>query len=644
MKAVSGTRGLEISLEGVTLREIRCFASLDRSSPAELTVDSMTHTKDRITIDMSLEKRVRLTWTLQAEEQTVLMHVRAETLQEGIGALNTFAAEEALTLSIGGVGDAQTMLGETLFSPWWCRPTFPASLGEVEANTQMLLCRLPAAHLFLFPQVSDSFRADFSGQNGALALRLNPGLEGTACLEGYALALGVADDPFRAISQTYAACAHAGSMVTPCRSGRSELPGLDELGWCSWDAFYHDVSAHGVEDKLRELQDKQVPVGWILIDDGWSETRSERLVSFHEDREKFPEGLRAVAQAAHERYGVQRVGVWHAFTGYWKGVDSEGEIARTMPEALSATRSGYLLPGFSMGQAFAFYDAWHSYLQAQGIDFVKVDNQSSLIHFTRHNAPLRAVRDTHDALEKSVRLHFASPMINCMGMGSETVTSRRYSLIARSSDDFVPQVAGSFVKHIMQNGYNAVFQDGLTVCDFDMWWTMHPDAVAHGVLRAISGGPVYISDPVGKTDPAQLLPLLDDDGHVIRCDHAARPAPSCLYENVPEQSGVLRLTNCLGDGCVTALFNLTEQDRVWRFAREDTECAPDADYLAHLHFAGVYAPLDHMPEIRLPAGGVEIVNLYPVEQGACLVGDESKYIGIGLRRSRMEVRNIRCGK
>ena len=41
------------------------------------------------------------------------------------------------------------------------------------------------------------------------------------------------------------------------------------LGWCSWDAFYTDVSADLVTQKADELIEKDVPVRWMLIDDGW---------------------------------------------------------------------------------------------------------------------------------------------------------------------------------------------------------------------------------------------------------------------------------------------------------------------------------------------------------------------------------------
>eukprot|EP00878_Enallax_costatus_P037111 GHUV01041902.1.p1 GENE.GHUV01041902.1~~GHUV01041902.1.p1 ORF type:complete len:116 (-),score=1.40 GHUV01041902.1:323-670(-) len=41
------------------------------------------------------------------------------------------------------------------------------------------------------------------------------------------------------------------------------------LGWCTWDAFYHDVSARGVVGGLRSFESVGVTPRWIIIDDGW---------------------------------------------------------------------------------------------------------------------------------------------------------------------------------------------------------------------------------------------------------------------------------------------------------------------------------------------------------------------------------------
>ena len=46
-------------------------------------------------------------------------------------------------------------------------------------------------------------------------------------------------------------------------------PSLDTFGWCTWDAFYFDVSAQGISQGLSSLVTGGAPPQWLVIDDGW---------------------------------------------------------------------------------------------------------------------------------------------------------------------------------------------------------------------------------------------------------------------------------------------------------------------------------------------------------------------------------------
>lgn len=94
----------------------------------------------------------------------------------------------------------------------------------------------------------------------------------------------------------------------------------------------------------------------------------------------------------------------------------------------------------------------------------------------------------------------------------ENILSRPTSAISRNSDDFMPNKENGFVEHLLQNAYNSVYHDELYYCDWDMFWTKHEDAVKHSLLRAISGGPIYVSDQIGDTNPDVLKPLAYHNG------------------------------------------------------------------------------------------------------------------------------------
>ena len=55
------------------------------------------------------------------------------------------------------------------------------------------------------------------------------------------------------------------------------------LGWCSWDAFYKEVSEKGIRQKADEIAEKKIPFRWMLIDDGWMTSQDELLAGFVPD-------------------------------------------------------------------------------------------------------------------------------------------------------------------------------------------------------------------------------------------------------------------------------------------------------------------------------------------------------------------------
>lgn len=90
------------------------------------------------------------------------------------------------------------------------------------------------------------------------------------------------------------------------------------------------------------------------------------------------------------------------------------------------------------------------------------------------------------------------------------------------------------------------------------------DAVKHSLLRAISGGPVYVSDKIGDTSPEVLRPLIYKNGEILMMDHSAKPTEDCMFSN-PMETGVLKLQNTASWGADRkgggiAVYNLTDHE------------------------------------------------------------------------------------
>lgn len=544
-----------------------------------------------------------------------------------------FAAENALTLTLGDL-TPDALLGSRHDGPWWMYPTFTQDFAALAPKTQSLLVKKDALHYHMLPLCSGNFRAEFV--EGKLAI--TSGKSGLTALSGDFLAVSASTDPFTAVKNNYAWAHHIGAIAVPLIAERTYPELFEGFGWCTWDAFYKEVSSANIYAKLAEFKEKGIKIHWLIIDDGWMTTNGRTLSGF-EVNDHFPEGLKACIDRIKGEFGVEKVGVWHAFNGYWDGVDPESPLAGDLADCLFTAASGKLLPSLDPDTAFKFWDKWHTYLEDCGVDFLKVDNQSSNSGHLKETLPTaEGCRLAHAAIERSINKHFGGIVINCMGMDMENVLSRPFSAVSRNSDDFFPKRERGFIKHLVQNAYNAIWHNEIYHCDFDMWWSKHPSAIQSGVLRAISGSPIYVSDKIGESNAANIAPVVTGDGMLMRCDAAAKPTLDCLYTDCTKEGKLLKLWNRSGDAFAAAVFNVSDGDVTDTL---DYGTIPglvrDGDYIAYEYFTKKFTRVNWCQdeELTLPADGVAVYALYPVKKDGeaeyIELGDTAKYVPIAAK-------------
>ena len=82
-------------------------------------------------------------------------------------------------------------------------------------------------------------------------------------------------NPFEVINQAVKAVEK--HMQTFSHREKKRLPSfVDWFGWCTWDAFYTDVNAEGVEEGLKSLSEGGTPPRFLIIDDGWQQIESNK--------------------------------------------------------------------------------------------------------------------------------------------------------------------------------------------------------------------------------------------------------------------------------------------------------------------------------------------------------------------------------
>lgn len=79
--------------------------------------------------------------------------------------------------------------------------------------------------------------------------------------------------------------------------------------------------------------------------------------------------------------------------------------------------------------------------------------------------------------------------------------------------------------------YNSFWMGNFIHPDWDMFQSTHPCAEFHAASRAISGGPIYISDTVGNHNFPLLKQFVLPDGSILRCQYYALPTKDCLFED-----------------------------------------------------------------------------------------------------------------
>ena len=424
------------------------------------------------------------------------------------------------------------------------------------------------------------------------------------------------------------------------------------LGWCSWNTYYHEVTEQKVIDSVRSLRERDIPFGFVLVDDGWLSVKDNKLAGFDADASKFPRGMAGLARTLREEYRVPHVGVWHTFQGYWDGVNTNSDFASRGD--LFAGVGGKSLPDPRDGKGEGFYADWYSRLKSWGYDFVKVDGQSNIIKFTNGLLPLfDSGRGEQRNLQEAAAKNFADHapgdgerpsglnVINCMEMTLEHSFNWRLSNVARNSDDYSPDSPQNAKEHVYQNAYNAYWTSNFAYPDWDMFQSHDPSAEFHAAARAVSGGPVYFTDEPGKERPEILRRLAFSDGRLLMADEPAQVTRDLLLTDTSLEPVPLKVFSHVarpGYGAgVVAAFNVNKSARsVSGLLGGGDVDWPAGERAAASNLVAAYrrsdgrvlllSPDAPAPPIDLAEGGFDLFTLVPAERGAAVFGLLDKYL------------------
>lgn len=546
-------------------------------------------------------------------------------------------------------------------SPFWCSPFWGEHLSDLPEHTQELLIRqADGSYLCLLPVCDSVFKTEIRGHQGAtFDFVMSTNCTGvTECRDQLAFVCMEGENPLSLLRACAKAAAEQLGNGLRMRSEKPFPAVFESLGWCSWDAFQIRVSHAGLLDKAREFRKKDVPVRFAILDDMWADVPKLRTVPpdadfgkmvdvmhhspmrrFAGDPIRFPNGMDA-AIADLKAEGIRDVGIWFPTTGYWAGFDPNGEEFSRYRDSLIFTKTSVFCPDDAIAviapereKAGAMFDDFCARVKAWGGDFVKIDNQGFHSHY-RNFAPIgESARAIHGAIDVAAEKHFGGALINCMGMPSECLFNRK-SAVCRCSDDFMPESREWFTKNILQCAYNGLLQGQYYYNDWDMWWTDDGQAEKNSVCRAISGGPIYVSDKLGRTDPDILRPLCYRDGTILRPDESATPTADCLMQNSTTAGMPFKIRNRMGDCGVVAAFNIDAENRTVRGTVSPTDAGlPAGDYGYYEHFTGAWGLLragESLPVTLANNDAYRLWRFVPYNEGSVTVlGRLDLFMGVG---------------
>ncbi len=560
-----------------------------------------------------------------------------------------FSPDEALKVKLD-IGEITGFTAITLYSPFWCRPMFGTSVSEIPDKTQGLFYRRADGVCgFILPLCDGDYVTSLVGTSDGLFAVVRSNVGSLKECSTKILIAAEGNDPL-ALTE---ACTKEAAMILgqglKLREERDYPEIFEYLGWCSWDAMEIWVNEEELLQKCNELRDRKIPVRWAILDDMWAAVDWEKklprftdhsisfgvmhrstMQDYEADPERFPSGLAGCIEKMKE-YGL-KVGLWHPTCGYWIGLTPNGKAAAKLAGGTMEV-NGRILPDLSdEARALCYYDTMHSFFEECGADFLKVDNQSFLRAAYRDALPLgAAARELHKAVEASVDRHFGGALINCMGMASENMFNRKTSAISRCSDDFKPENREWFAHHIMQCAYNGLLQGQYCVNDWDMWWSDDAQAGKNSLLRAISGGPIYVSDRLERSIPAIFEPLCHADGRILRCDRSAIPSPDCIFRDPSKEKLPMKVVNTAGGTGYIAAFNLhTDGDAVsGSISSDDIPWLEGDRFILREYFSGEWQIIKAGEAVDFTlsdADDYRLWSLTPIKEGIAIIGDVTKFI------------------
>lgn len=526
-----------------------------------------------------------------------------------------------------------------------------------EGGMFLLLELKGAEYMAILPLCGEKAYSWFSPEDDHFYLKM--GTHGKAAVQGNVplLSWARAESPYRA-------CAAAWAQASKCEQingwmklrEKKKYPEIFRyLGWCSWEGYHKNITSDKLVAEFKGLQASTVPVRYFLVDDGHFDGNT---IAPHE--KKFPEGYRPLTELRSDD-GIRWVGMWYALLG------EAAAMPKNQPEAmkdvmmLAHNQRMVAKPDSASIETFLRY--MFDFSKRDDIDFVKVDFCGTLLPVyagTRQGMPLgpfpptteHAIDNpseatvTYSRLYQAVTAEMFNGLINCNWHVPHFIFHSGDSAVGRCSEDYKLGNKKKAKEHLYHS-YSAIPWLGqIAWGDHDMFHSS--DKVAGrmmAVSKAVSGGPVYLSDRYTQLVPDNIRPLCYENGLLPRPLAPASPLPEDLFGSMDEQRLYRVMAPLANNTAVFVLYNFYEEGKSQpvelegSITPEDYQSAPgmiqpypgkweipDEGLVVYDHYNGKAEKLDKEYRVSIEGFGDRLLLVSPIQHGWSVIGRTDKYL------------------
>lgn len=545
-----------------------------------------------------------------------------------------------------------------------CRrvPLLTSDFRDLPEGGQFLLARLSARkHVALLPLACSTGYAWLAAREGRLQIRA--GNHGKTPLAGRVplAAWAVDKDPYRAAQAAFRAALACPALTGKLRQDKPYPEIFRYLGWCSWEEFHTGINEQNMTAALEGMNAGPIPVRYVILDDGHQDFGDDKsyfyrtLRSFNGHPDRFPNNYSALTGRLRGDK-VRWLGYWTPLLAGMAGIDVDAAVG-DLKRHLQKLPQSALVPQDSPEAAHAFVDALVSNMARHGFAFTKIDfmdfalslysGAEVMIHPAPDNTnavanPFRTAWQIYTALEPALEAAGLA-LINCNSQATITTLNFSHSNVTRCSGDYGKGNRDNARDHLWLSYATMPWLGQVAWGDHDMFHSCDPVCGrSMAVSKALSGGPVYLSDSPADFVADFIRPLCHEDGLLLRPLAPAAPLPESLFLNPVETPAAYRVVAPLANqSAAIGLYNLTRDETpVTASVSPDDYSAAPAMIQPHpgpwkLPREGLFlydwyaasgAPLTGPVSYTLAGLEDRLLLLLPIRDGWAVVGRADKYL------------------